>query len=452
MNSITEETMSTRFWMKQLSIVLLTISTLTGCQAQENEITTKKEHHKELDLYVATDLHYLSPTLHDGGKAFQDYIVSGNSKLLNYSDELTDALVDTVIQEKPEALILSGDLTNNGEKSSHIDLAKKLKRVQDVGTPVYVIPGNHDISNPWARSFKGDGQYKTPYISPDDFVKIYNDFGYDSALVRDKHSLSYIAEVSDDLWLLMLDTSRYEHNLMMNIPQTDGQLSEDTLKWVEQYSRQAKERNISIITVMHHNLLDHSDLLEGGFTLNNADQLTPILQNANVSLVLSGHIHIQDIATNGSIYDIATSANSVYPHHYGKIHYDADTLQLTYTAQQTPVAKWSKDKGINNPDLNDFDTYAHNFFYENSSKRGTKNLEKLSYSTEEQQDMAKAMAEVDLLYFSGGVPSDELLRSNGLALWEQASDNVGFTKKYVLDRIHSDKISNYLSLTIPKKK
>ncbi|MNJ56539.1 hypothetical protein D3C77_520910 [compost metagenome] len=127
-------------------------------------------------------------------------------------------------------------------------------------------------------------------------------------------------------------------------------------------------------------------------------------------------------------------------------------MQLTYTTEQTPVAKWSKENGINNPDLNEFDTYAHNFFYDNSSKRGTKNLDKLSYSTEERQDMAKALAEVDLLYFSGAVPSDELLQSKGLALWEQASDDVGFTTKYVLDRIHSDKVSNFLSLTIPRQK
>ena len=445
-----EEIMSTRFWFKKLFILLLTISTLTACQTQQ-QAGGKKPHLKEINLYVATDLHYFSPTLHDNGNAFHKYIAAGNSKLLNYSDQLTDALVDTVIQDRPEALILSGDLTNNGEKSSHVDLAQKLKRVQDAGTPVYVIPGNHDISNPWARKFKGDGQYKTPYISPEDFANIYEDFGYRTALTRDKDSLSYVAEVSDDLWLLMLDTSKYENNVMMNIPQTDGQLGKSTLKWIKQYGEQAKKKNIQIITVMHHNLLDHSDLLDGGFTLNNAEDLTPILQNSNVPLVLSGHIHIQDIATNGKIYDIATSANSVYPHHYGKIHFDADTLQLTYAAEQTPVAKWSKEKGINNPDLNNFDTYAHHFFYENSSKRIAKTLDKLLYSIEDKQDMAKVSAAVDLLYFSGASPSKELLQFRGLTLWEQASDEVGFSKKYVLDRIHSGKISNFLSLTIPKK-
>ena len=44
-------------------------------------------------------------------------------------------------------LILSGDLTNNGEKESHIDIAEKLKEIEKNGTAVYVIPGNHEGEN-----------------------------------------------------------------------------------------------------------------------------------------------------------------------------------------------------------------------------------------------------------------------------------------------------------------
>ena len=46
--------------------------------------------------------------------------------------------------QKADGLILSGDLTFNGEKKSHEELAEKFKKVEKSGAPVMVIPGNHD--------------------------------------------------------------------------------------------------------------------------------------------------------------------------------------------------------------------------------------------------------------------------------------------------------------------
>ena len=89
---------------------------------------------------------------------------------------------------------LSGDLTNNGEKKSHQKLANLLGEIERSGkTKVLVIPGNHDIDNPWARSFEGDKQVLADSVSPKEFTKIYGDFGYKEAISRDKKTLSYLA-------------------------------------------------------------------------------------------------------------------------------------------------------------------------------------------------------------------------------------------------------------------
>ena len=66
-------------------------------------------------ILVATDIHYLSPSLNDHGACFEKTILNGDGKALAYIDELTDAFVEQVIREKPAALILSGDLTLNGK-------------------------------------------------------------------------------------------------------------------------------------------------------------------------------------------------------------------------------------------------------------------------------------------------------------------------------------------------
>ena len=93
-------------------------------------------------ILVATDIHYLSPSLNDHGACFEKTILNGDGKALAYIDELTDAFVEQVIREKPAALILSGDLTLNGEKQSHLDLAQKLRSITDCGIPVLVLPAN----------------------------------------------------------------------------------------------------------------------------------------------------------------------------------------------------------------------------------------------------------------------------------------------------------------------
>ena len=96
------------------------------------------------NIMLATDIHYFSDSLTDGGPRFQEMVEYGDGKIVTYIDQITDAFLDEVVKQHPDALVLSGDLTLNGEKASHKDLAEKLHRVENHGIPVLVIPGNHD--------------------------------------------------------------------------------------------------------------------------------------------------------------------------------------------------------------------------------------------------------------------------------------------------------------------
>ena len=93
---------------------------------------------------MATDLHYLSPSIVERGEVFEKVYLGGDGKQMNYMSEIPDAFIEDVIKQKPDGLILSGDLTFNGEKKSHEELAEKFKKVEKSGVPVMVIPGNHD--------------------------------------------------------------------------------------------------------------------------------------------------------------------------------------------------------------------------------------------------------------------------------------------------------------------
>ncbi|MBA5745194.1 metallophosphoesterase, partial [Escherichia coli] len=77
------------------------------------------EKDRNLSMVVTTDVHYFAPSLTDNGKAFEKYVAAGDGKQLAYSDEITDAFLADVESKKTDVLIISGDLTNNGEKTSH---------------------------------------------------------------------------------------------------------------------------------------------------------------------------------------------------------------------------------------------------------------------------------------------------------------------------------------------
>ena len=106
-------------------------------------------------LILATDLHYQSALAGDGGEAFRLFVERSDGKVVQYLPELLEAFLDEVIEERPSALVLSGDITMNGERLNHEELAARLKRVQDAGIQVLVIPGNHDINNHDASVYYG---------------------------------------------------------------------------------------------------------------------------------------------------------------------------------------------------------------------------------------------------------------------------------------------------------
>jgi 3',5'-cyclic AMP phosphodiesterase CpdA len=434
-------------WFIALLFILLILA--TGCSSG---IKQAKKSDQDITIFVASDIHYLAKELNDNGEAFQKYMSTSDGKLLHYIDEITDAFVKDVIQEKPEVLIISGDLTNNGEKESHLELAKKLASIeQSAGTKIYVIPGNHDILNPWARGFQGTEQYVTDMIGAEDFEKIYHDFGYSEAISRDKTSLSYLTAPSKDLWLLMLDTSIYDFNELIGSPMTNGEIDSETLLWMKECSEKAKKENARILTVMHHNLFDHSEILNKGFTLDNQEEALEVFKESGLNLVLSGHIHVQNIKSSeddNPVYDIVTSSLGVNPVQYGVLEFEA-SKGFDYSTARVDVEGWAKESGIDDKNLINFTKYSKDYYSEASLHRAYESLSDVTGYTEEERNlMAETMSLLNSNYFAGTVDSirNEVLASKGYQLWEAADPSL-FTKNYILSMAEAGK-SSHNTLTL----
>jgi 3',5'-cyclic AMP phosphodiesterase CpdA len=449
---------------KKILLILISLTftiILIGCinRFTCSNICCQIKSGEDITFFIASDPHHLSKKTYDGGKAFQNFFTNGDGKLLNYSGEIIDAFTRDIKNKKPDILIVTGDLTGNGEKESHIEFAKKLKAIKKLGICVFVIPGNHDIENPWARNYVGDKLIKIDSISSDEFAEIYSPYGYKDAVSRDNYSLSYLATPAEDIWLLMLDSAIYNRNKVRNAPVMGGEISSKTLEWIKECTNLAKENKAKLITVMHHSLIDHSRVINEDFTIKNNKEVIKVLQESGVEIVLTGHIHLQDIKSykekDKIIYDIATSCLIGYPNQYGILKFKPDR-GYDYRTNRIDMAGWVKENNITDENLINFKEYSRNFFKKRSYDKYYDSLLEISkYSDEEMKAISETISILNLNYF-GGLRNEALhhiFHTDGFKLLQASAPN--FIRDYALSMFNDEKTDNnklFIPISLNKTK
>jgi len=407
--------------MRMLITVLALFALLLPCAAgAENALHT---------FFVATDTHFISPALTDHGKYFTNLIASGDGKMVMYIDELTDAFLAEVIAARPDCLILSGDLTFNGAKKSHEDLAAKLRRIDQAGVPVFVLPGNHDLYCYAAAKFEGDSYTRVESVTGEEFAAIYHDLGFDEAVSRDPYSLSYIAEPVPGVRLLMLDT---------NTKNMECAVAQNTFIWLEQELSRANADGAKVIAVSHQNLYAHSSLLYRGYVISNAAMLASLYARYGVSVNLSGHLHMQHTITGSSVPEIATSSLAVSPCQYGVITLESD--QAHYHTRILDVSGWAQQNGRTDANLLRFREYAAGFFAVTATSQSLPQLDE----ADDPSAMATWLANLNAAYFSGRMDTVDP-SSPYAARWQESQTFFG---QYV-HSILSEEPRDHTTLTFP---
>ena len=308
-------------------------------------------------LLVLSDPHYFDPSLGTAGTAFETYIAH-DRKLIAESDAIMRAMVAAVAAENPDAVLISGDLTKDGELSSHNLVAGFLRQMQTGGRKVFVVPGNHDVENGDASSYSGDVATPVPPISAADFAVIYADMGYRAALARDPGSLSYVAEIVPGLRLLALDSCIYGDAPGASL--TAGRFTDQTKAWIETQLDLDRVEGARVLAMLHHGVVEHfasQALIFPEYLVAERDAVAAMLSNGGVGAVFTGHFHANDI-TKGlpsgsakSIYDVETGSTVTYPCPYRIVDVSGDTL--TITTKHVLAIDYDL-KGAP-----DFQTYAH---------------------------------------------------------------------------------------------
>ncbi len=270
---------------------------------------------------VISDTHFLSEKMMDDGYALNDYILSSGRNVKDIPAVLDNVLAD-YLQSDIQVLLVSGDITKDGEKQSHIDFVKRLKPLQDKGVKVIVIPGNHDINIPNSVEFKGNKQLPVANVSPKEFVDIYADCGFRNAIERDSVSLSYVAELNDNTWLLAIDGAKYKEYKVRTI--SSGRILPETEKWIVDILDLARQKNIQVIGMMHWGLTEHimyQSVFFKDYLVQDWQRLANLFADKGMKAIFTGHLHCNDISVftsekGNKVYDIETGTLSTYPFTY----------------------------------------------------------------------------------------------------------------------------------------
>jgi predicted phosphodiesterase len=216
-------------------------------------------------------------------------------------------------------LLLPGDLTQDGEKENHQWLKERLERLP---FPVYVVPGNHDVPYLTATN---------EYIGLKEFPHYYQKFGY-----SDGEKLYYSREILPGLQLIGLNSNQFTSD-----GQQLGCLDEEQLIWLDNTLQHLTDKLVLIM--IHHNVIEHlpgqsSHKLGKRYMLDNATELKAILRKYGVKLIITGHLHVQDLAIEEGLTEITTGSIVSYPHPYRILDlYNLSKLSISsYLVENVP--------------------------------------------------------------------------------------------------------------------
>lgn len=200
------------------SMILLCLSVSIDSASADN--FTKED---EITIAHLTDTHYYAfrlgyvegnPIDTNDDDYFYNYIMQKSTKMWLEGELIFDAGIRTLAnayltdsEHAPDYLILSGDIAQDGELIGHIDVANKLRKLQNFvrangkpGFQVFVVMGNHDLYNPESWRFDNATGTKTLYYytSRIDAVRIYAGLGYPN-MTEDEAEVFYGGLTEQDL-------------------------------------------------------------------------------------------------------------------------------------------------------------------------------------------------------------------------------------------------------------
>ncbi len=138
---------------------------------------------------------------------FYNYIMAKSTKMWLEAENIFDVSLQAFADNPPDYIVLSGDIGQDGELLSHVDVANKLRVLQNTVRAaqgndkfqIFVVLGNHDLYNEDTFRFDNINGLKVVdlYTARMDATKIYAGLGYPN--MTDAEANEYYADMAADL-------------------------------------------------------------------------------------------------------------------------------------------------------------------------------------------------------------------------------------------------------------
>ncbi len=337
--------------MKKILSVILCIAMLFSltavCACAEGET---------FKMTVASDLHYneaasAASLVSKRNSVSEDYFhASADGSMPAESLAIITAFFEKAKQENSDYLLIGGDLADGGIKTTHEAIVAMLKDFEaTTGKKVFVVPGNHDL-------------YK---ISSQEFVSLYNDFGYGEAIAKDSGSNSYVVELKGNYRLLVIDST--------DPGESEHGMTAERVAWIKAQCEKAKKDGKYLVAAMHHNFIDRisaAAFIHKGDAVGNSLGLGDVLADNGVKYLFTGHSHNQDVSAfqssaGNTMYEVVTGSLTVYPVPYRVVSFGTQVNIETKTVDKIDASL--VPDGISNTAYSlmktDFTKYVKNYFH-----------------------------------------------------------------------------------------
>ncbi len=332
-NSKTKRSFNTRLLALVMSLVLL-ISVLPAglfaVSADENQMTVAS----------ISDIHYFAKAdMGNNSDALLSEMKSSKLQILQLHSLLDSALeaVKTHAQENGlKYLLIPGDLTYNGEKSGHEELAGILEQFEkDSGVKVFLINGNHDINNFSAVTYKDDTRQSAARTSSYEFADIYSSLVYGKTNIerytppkgKIAGMLSYAVSLEGGYRLIAIDAGKYSPDSTSSAAyeeETGGNISPALMTWIVDQMKKAEANGETVIGMTHWGVVEQNYLqstIMQGFVMDNRVKTKDKLADNGMHFLFTGHSHSTDISVaysdNGEpLYNIQTATLTDFPNQF----------------------------------------------------------------------------------------------------------------------------------------
>lgn len=246
-----------------------------------------------MKITFIADTHHYSKTLGTTGKAYE--LRSGSDqKCLAETGDIIDSAFKQIAESDTDAVVILGDVSNDGEMVSHIEFREKLYELKK-SKPVFVITATHDWCNDGnPRRYDGDTvSNDVEVIASNELPEFYKDFGPEQAIdsfITKIGTICYTVQLGEKVRVLCLNDDKNEND--------HAGFTEDCWQWIERQIENAKNDGCLLIGAEHHLLMPHvSPLIAvGSVCVADREYVASRFADAGLRYMFVGHSHMQSTA------------------------------------------------------------------------------------------------------------------------------------------------------------